>query len=179
MTELIVNLIALAVIVGIFVNVLPFLTKRKSEKPSASEDVIYSSHEMLMSPAEAQTFRVLHKMLAQRGYICPKVRISDLVKVSAPGNASARMRAFSSISQKHVDFAIMTVSGKIIMAIEVDDASHDRPKVQARDALVNMVFDKAGIPLIRVKPGHAHLDENLKSAINRHCPAPKLQKQVA
>lgn len=123
-----------------------------SDQSLLDENVSYDRRETLLSMPEYRVFHHLSKVLVGRAHICPKVRISDLIKVSAPGNYRAYSKAFGSISQKHVDFAIMRPDAEIAFAVEVDDASHRAPKQINRDLLVNAVFEKAGVPLIRGTP---------------------------
>lgn len=59
------------------------------------------------------------------------------------GNCSA------SVSQWHCDVVITDRAGRIIVAVELDDRSHQAPKRQRRDLLLEEVLKQAGIPLLR------------------------------
>jgi very-short-patch-repair endonuclease len=77
------------------------------------------------------------------------VRIADLIAVTS-SNRSARAKVFWSIAAKHVDFVLAdheTLRPRI--AIELDDSSHRRADRQERDALVNEIFRRAELPLLR------------------------------
>ena len=131
--------------------------------------VDYTSRDRLMTPAEAQAFRLLYRKLRGVGYLCPKVRIADLISVQTPDAPKQRLRELSKLSQKHVDFAVMSIKGDILCAVEVDDPSHRTPKTINRDQFVNSVFDAANIPLFRGDlselDAHEGLDEFIKDQL--------------
>lgn len=126
---------------------------------------VYTSRKTLLTKAETQAFRMLHRKLQGTGYLCPKVRISDLISVQTPDAPRQRLKALSKLSQKHVDFAVMSASGSILFAIEVDDASHRAPKTMKRDQFVNDVFRQAGIPLFRGDLGELETHTELAKMI--------------
>ncbi|MDJ0920021.1 MAG: DUF2726 domain-containing protein [Henriciella sp.] len=128
---------------------------------AAAPVATYQGKTSLMTRAELAAFRDLYRLLRRQAYICPMVRIADLIEVEAGGDRSAWQSAFNKISAKHVDFAIINLAGDILFAVEVDDASHDRADRKTRDALVDQVFAEAGIPLVRVKPGDVSASEPL------------------
>jgi len=76
-----------------------------------------------------------------------KVRLADVVTCRmSPG----RHGPFASISQKHLDFVLCDPKTlRIILAIELDDRSHDAEDRQKRDRFVDEVLDRAGVTLIR------------------------------
>ncbi|EBP7219096.1 DUF2726 domain-containing protein, partial [Salmonella enterica] len=56
---------------------------------------------------------------------------------------------FRLVSQWHCDVVITDRTGRIIVAVELDDRSHQAPKRQRRDLLLEEVLKQAGIPLLR------------------------------
>jgi hypothetical protein len=79
--------------------------------------------------------------------VCPKVNLGDIFFVPRPDqNQAARNR----ISSKHVDFLLCDcLTMKPRYGIELDDSSHAARSRQTRDSLVNLVFEAAGLPLLR------------------------------
>lgn len=134
--------------------------------------VQFVSSRTLLSAAERAAFTDLVKALARRGYVCPKVRIADLITVRSK-NRSLWRTAFNRIACKHVDFAVMSLKGDILFAVEIDDQSHERADRKRRDRLVNHVFEAAGIPLVRAAPGELSRSEALAAIIERCWPAPR------
>lgn len=144
---------------------------------SGSRDVQFVSSRRLLSPAERASFIDLVKALAKRGYVCPKVRIADLITVRSK-NRSAWRTAFNRIACKHVDFAVMSKDGDILFAVEIDDRSHRRADRKKRDRLVNQVFAEAGMPLVRAAPGKLHASEQLTAVIERFWPQAQLREEA-
>ena len=60
----------------------------------------------LLSPGEKSFFDALSKSIYTGLYVCPKVRIADLVEVELPKEDKDFWPKFNKISQKHVDFVI-------------------------------------------------------------------------
>lgn len=135
------------------------------QKPDV--EVNYSVRPSLFSNAEAAVLAHLRKEVGRFGHVSACVRISDVIKVSADGDWSAQRRAFNALSMKHVDFVVTTARGRMLFAVEVDDSSHRDPKTQARDALVNDVFAKAGLPLIRFAPGEERSHQKLAAQLSK------------
>ena len=111
-----------------------------------------------MTPPEIAAFRQLVKALGGSAHVAPKVRIADILKVRSSGNRKIDAPAFNRISQKHVDFLIISYSGDILFAVEIDDKSHERSDRKKRDEFVNAAFQSARVELYRAAPGK--LSEN-------------------
>lgn len=80
----------------------------------------------------------------------PWVRIADLLRVK-PGEAK-RQTWQNRINAKHIDFVLCDPSSlEPVMAIEVDDRSHQRADRRRRDEFVNDAFHAANLPLLRVR----------------------------
>ena len=76
-----------------------------------------------------------------------KLRLADIVGV-APGQENY-MSYFNRIKAKHTDFVICDPETmEVILAIELDDPSHEREERIERDAFVDKVYEAAGIPLL-------------------------------
>jgi very-short-patch-repair endonuclease len=108
----------------------------------------YKLRDDFLSPAEANLFRLLREVTADWALICPKVRLADLVY--AP-RQEHRQAAFNRVSRKHLDFVLCdAVTLRPAVAIELDDRSHERPDRRERDAFVDDVLARAGLPLVRI-----------------------------
>ncbi len=100
-----------------------------------------------MSPAELSFFHVLHRAVAGRALIFPKVRLGDLIY--AP-KQEQQYAALQRINRKHVDFVLCDPKTlQPVAAIELDDRSHRREDRINRDAFVESVFTGIGLPLLR------------------------------
>ena len=123
----------------------------------------YRRRDDFLSAAELSFYRVLITVTAGRATVCPKVNLSDVFFVVDPKiNQAHRNR----IDRKHVDFLLCDLATlKPIGAIELDDASHQRPDRQRRDQLVDDVFAAAGLPLVRVPARFAYDTAELSATI--------------
>ncbi|EMW27191.1 hypothetical protein EC2726950_5040 [Escherichia coli 2726950] len=83
--------------------------------------------------------------------LCPQVRVADIVRVAPDRKPGSRewWQLFRLVSQWHCDVVITDRAGRIIAAVELDDRSHQAPKRQRRDLLLEEVLRQAGIPLLR------------------------------
>jgi hypothetical protein len=108
----------------------------------------YRLRDDFLSPAELAFYRVLATTVAGRAAILTKVNLADIFFVARPNeNVGYRNR----ISGKHVDFLLCDANDlRPRVGIELDDASHQRPRRQDRDRFVDQVFEVAGLPLVRV-----------------------------
>ena len=64
---------------------------------------------------------------------------------------SAWQSAFNRIKAKHVDFVLCDPeSMRAICIIELDDASHSRGGRSKRDAMMDSIYEAAGLPILHV-----------------------------
>jgi hypothetical protein len=124
------------------------LSHRALRSAGQVEGLPYRMRDDFLSPAEHSFYLVLRQMMGEYFTVCPKVNLVDLFYVAQPHvNFAARAR----IDRKHVDFLICdprTMQPRF--AIELDDASHRRKDRAERDKLVDHVFARAGLPLLRI-----------------------------
>lgn len=90
----------------------------------------------------------------------PQELVSEVVEAGKPAPESVKVvlfmqssrewwQLFRLVSQWHCDVVITDRTGRIIVAVELDDRSHQAPKRQRRDLLLEEVLKQAGIPLLR------------------------------
>jgi hypothetical protein len=146
---------------------LGLLLKVLGLTPSASESGAksfpYRLRDDFLSPAESSFYHILLTLAGERLTVCPKVSLNDLFFVSRPDqNLGARNR----ISSKHVDFLLCeSRSMQPRVGIELDDSSHAREDRQTRDALVEKVFEAAGLPLLRFPVQRAYTVSDIASRL--------------
>ncbi len=142
--------------------------RRTTTRPVEEPEIFpYLVRDDFFSSAEASFYRVLKTMLAERLLICPKVSLAEIFYVSRPNENAAY---YNKINRKHVDFLLCDPATlKPRLAIELDDASHQRADRMERDDFVDEVFSTAGLPLVRVPVQAAYntaeLAELLKAAL--------------
>jgi predicted RNA-binding Zn-ribbon protein involved in translation (DUF1610 family) len=119
-----------------------------------------------LSPAEASFYQVLRAAVGDRGSVFAKVNLADLFFVSTGDHRQNRALA-NRVDRKHVDYLVCDLKTvRPLVALELDDQSHNRADRKTRDELVAGVFSAAGLPLLRVpvKTGYAPLE--IQSLLN-------------
>src|SRR6266576_5431038 len=118
----------------------------RSVEPKVSVSVV----ESLLTPAEQLFYRSLDLAIAGRLQILCKVRLADLFQVASK-DTKERHRLFRKIAAKHIDF-LLVEPGKLqpVIAIELDDASHNRADRTQRDRFLDELSGIVDFPLLRV-----------------------------
>jgi hypothetical protein len=126
----------------------------------------YERRGRLITKAELRFLRTLEICVQDRWRIFAMVRIADILQVSA--NVKARQSWQNKINCKHIDFVLCDVEDlRVVLAIELDDSSHNRADRQERDHFVNEAFLSAGLPLIRVPLQNTYDMKALKELIEQ------------
>lgn len=127
----------------------------RGESEQASPDSAatwpYVRRNSFFTRSEAAFFHAVHKVVPGDHLIFPKVRLSDLVEITASGRD--QMSAFGRVSQKHVDFVLCDASFRPYVVVEIDGASHRRQRQQVADETKDKVLEIAGLPMLRFEVG--------------------------
>ncbi len=84
-------------------------------------------------------------------HVLSKIRLEDIIHVKNGLNKSMSYSARGRIKSRHIDFALANPDNlDIILAIELDDNSHNNQKAFESDTFKNQLFNAVGLPLIRV-----------------------------
>ena len=139
--------------------------QRKSSSGRGQEELPYALRSWLMSKAERSFFGVLEQATDQsKYYIFPQVSLASLVYVEK--DTGAYQTWHNKIDRKSVDFVLFdrsTISP--VLAIELDDSSHEREDRQERDIFVDSVLAKVGLPLLHVKAQTGYNLQQVSDAI--------------
>ena len=105
------------------------------------------SRKAVMTPTERDFFQKLYAAEKTYYWVFAKVSLHDVVK-------NNEYAGWSKIAQKHVDFVLCDPrDASVVLAIELDDWTHNKTNAQKRDAQKNDVLESAGVPLLHVKVG--------------------------
>jgi hypothetical protein len=142
--------------------VLVFILNDKTRWIKKIKTYRYTKKEFLMTRAEHEFFDILVSIISNnfnnQYYIFPQVHISEFLEHKIKGQSWKG--AFSHINGKSVDFVLCDKNYiKPILAIELDDRTHDRPDRVDRDEEVERVLKEAHLPLLRF-PSRSKFDEN-------------------
>ncbi len=123
--------------------------------------------QLLLLAAERSFYEILRRL--NPGYtVFAKVRLADLVRVRASGREF--WEKFKSINGKHVDFVVCDEQLVPLVAIELDDLSHDGAKRIRRDRFVDSVFESAALPILHVRAKRACVLEEIRQLLAPHLP---------
>ncbi|MBN1874237.1 MAG: DUF2726 domain-containing protein [Anaerolineae bacterium] len=149
---------------------LSFIRKLFGPGLQKSETLPYRLRDRFLSPAEISFYHVLNSIVLGQAVICPKVRMIDVLYIS---NRRDNFSYVGKISQKHIDFLICdSGSMKPILAIELDDSSHQRPDRAKRDAFVDRAFDTARLPLIHIPARRSYNTDELANLVRPYINVP-------
>ncbi|EDO5887614.1 DUF2726 domain-containing protein [Salmonella enterica] len=131
--------------------------REKGIRPGSTELLLcrrpsFVSAGRLMTEREQRFLRRLDSVTDTRRWrLCPQVRVADIVRVAPDRKSGSRewWQLFRLVSQWHCDVVITDRTGRIVAAVELDDRSHQAPKRQRRDLLLEEVLRQARIPLLR------------------------------
>jgi hypothetical protein len=119
------------------------------------------------SAAERSFYEVLQRVVGEQVHLFAKVRLADVVYV-ARGTESWQTH-FNRIQSKHIDFLLCDRQQIApLLAIELDDSSHDAEARQSRDQVVDAVCEAAGLPIIRIAAQRAYMPESLRTILEPH-----------
>lgn len=109
---------------------------------------LYTRRHYMMSMRERSFYKRLHHVFGKYYLIFPQIHLNDLL--SHDHVRQNWQGALSTIQRKSVDYVICSTDFKILLAIELDDITHQNPDRQERDRMVNYIFQKANLPILRI-----------------------------
>ena len=136
--------IVLGIVAAIFILAIIFqFFKRPRER--------YIKVESLFSPAELKFYKILEEVIEDYK-IFGKVRVADVIKVDKDKAKGNYLKYFNKIAKKHVDFLLCDPESlEPVVAIELDDSSHESAERAERDTFMDKAFKMAQLPLLRFK----------------------------
>jgi Protein of unknown function (DUF2726) len=112
--------------------------------------VYIGSVSSLLTPAERLFAETLEMVVAGKWRISYKVRVADILEVSSV-DSHERQRLFRRLAGKHIDFLLTCPDTfEPIVAVELDDSSHERAERKERDQFLDELFEIARLPLVRI-----------------------------
>lgn len=140
------------VIIGIIIKILSSQLNKKSSPYH------YSRKQYFMTRAEHEFYVALKTAVGNDYTIFAQVHLPTIVEHKVKGqNWNA---ALNSINRKSVDFVLCDNSYlSPVLAIELDDKSHEREDRKERDIVVESILEEADLPLLRIE-NHESFDPN-------------------
>jgi hypothetical protein len=129
--------------IGLIISIIVVLVLLKRKKPYP-----YFARGALLTAAELKFYHVLKPVTAQQYDISCKVRLGDIINCT---DYYWHKGYGPKISSKHIDFVLYDPNtSEIILCIELDDKSHNRPDRIKRDKFVNNALSAANVPILHV-----------------------------
>lgn len=126
----------------------------RPEKP-ALDFTVYRKADSLATKGELAFYSVLQAAVDDKVLICPKVRLLDVISAHRTENWQSYNNR---LMQKHIDFVLCeSQTLRPLLAIELDDRTHQRKDRQERDEFINQVYQAAQLPVLHVK-AEAHYE---------------------
>lgn len=154
------------VVLFVIVLVLKFFTENISKKKESKKKPVYkySRKEFLISRAEHEFFYILVEVLGGQYYVFTQVHLPTILDHKVVGQNWKG--AFSHINGKSVDFVICDKAYiKPLLAIELDDRSHEREDRIERDSVVEQMLKDANMPLLRFLNNGFFIKEEIRKQI--------------
>jgi hypothetical protein len=166
----------ITILAVVFVVIIGLTIASKLKGRSASSNFPkdhYYLRPSVVSPAERSFLGVLQTLNYEGIIILTKVRIADVVGIRKGLEARDRQAALNRVVSKHVDFLLVQESdARPVVAIELDDSTHDRPDRSDRDSFVDQVFHSVGLPLLHIKASASYNPRDIHAAIEGALPKP-------
>lgn len=132
-----------------------------------TQNPTYAKKASVMTAREATFFATLQSICNGYFYIIPQAHLSLFLSEKIVGQDWKQ--AFMHINSKSVDFLVCKRSDHSpVVAIELDDSTHDSNTRQRRDQWVNNALQSAGIPLFRTRQADIspeELRDNLRTLL--------------
>jgi hypothetical protein len=145
---LIFALIMLGVVLVIAKMAGPYLNSGKAGTENVKDvGSIKFFNKKLLTPTEISFFSTLIQATPGK-YVFVQVALSQLVGVPS---GPEKLASFNRISRMSIDFVVCDEKLNTLVAIELDDPTHDRPSSAEKDLKKDTVLATAGIRLIRIR----------------------------
>ena len=152
------------VVVSILFFVLSLFNKGKRNPSSTINFNNYHLKESLLTKNEMEFYETLKIVVKEDFIIFSKVRLSDIFSTDRGKEFQA---ALNRINSRHIDFLLChKFTLKPVVAIELDDKSHERSDRIKRDEFVNQLVESAGLPLLRYPSKSRYTANDVGSKLN-------------
>lgn len=138
-------------------------------QPPKADRLPYSRKNYFFSAAERSFYEVLKRLLPADFTVFAKVRLADLVYVSK--GTGSRQSHFNRINRKHIDFVLCNRDLAPLVAIELDDASHDEDEREERDEFVDAVLAAAALPIVHIRARRGYALDDIRRVLHPYLPA--------
>jgi very-short-patch-repair endonuclease len=149
----------------LLVVVLKVILIKVGRKNHASDVVYqYKKKDFLLTKSERDFFNTLVAALGEQYYVFPQLHLPTFLEHKMLGQKW--IAAFRHIDEKSVDYIICDrYNIKPILAVELDDISHNKVSREVRDKEVERILKTAGLPLLRFASPNNLSKEEINSQV--------------
>ncbi len=143
-------LAAILIFLGLlFKNAEKWINSLKSKKNQQIDLTCYRQKNYLLTKAEKSHFHFLNSIIPNNYLLLTQINLDKLVYIKNSGDKYFALR--NKINRKSIDFLVVTKNHlHPVLAIELDDSSHQKSSRRKRDQFVNRLFEKINLPLLRI-----------------------------
>ena len=161
---MIILVIVIVLVVVIFIILKKYFPEVNFEEKKNKPSYNYKRKDFLMTRAEHEFFDILVEVAGNQYYVFPQIHLSTILDNKVVGQNWRG--AFHHIDEKSVDFVICDKAYiKPILAIELDDKTHEREDRKGRDGEVERILKESGLSLLRFGNNGSFNKEEIKSII--------------
>ncbi len=147
--------VILGIVFGIYLLKRLFRNKNLNTYTVIDSDQIrlpYRRKDYLLSIAERNFYEVLNKISEENNFLLfAKVRLEDLLWLPSGLSWSERLSFRGRIKSRHIDFVICDRENiRPLLAVELDDSSHEREDRKERDENIDHILHDAGLPILHI-----------------------------
>lgn len=140
------------VVIVIVAGIVAVFTEGGLQIPKGKKKLVYNytAKKYFLTKSERDFYNMLGQAVGGDYRIFAQVHLSSILDEKVKGQDWRAARA--SINRKSVDYLLCEKNYlSPVLAIELDDPSHDRPDRIVRDELVEAVLARVGLPLLRFR----------------------------
>lgn len=165
--QIIIYIASAIIFFALFFSLRGLINNKKRQLASEVEGRYHST--ALLTPTEAAFFPVIYDIANDCGlFLFCKVRLADVAKTAPAENYNTYMKYFGKVKSKHLDFVLCNSEFIPIVAVELDDASHENKPNRENDMLKDAVLESIDLPLIRVPVASRYDRRRLERSIMSH-----------
>lgn len=155
----------------IFIFLIAIIATIASPSKTQSTEHKYEKRAFL-SKNELNFYKALIQTTAAKDYlILIKVNLADIIHPIK--GSKNRQASLNKIDKKHIDFVLCSKTNlQPVLAIELDDSSHDRQDRKDRDEFVDQALESAGLKILHIRNAN-----QLESEINKKLSTQKPSKK--
>jgi len=156
----------LVALVFVIVFVLKTFLGSKTTQQAEHEALPYALRKSLLTNAERSFFGVLEEVASHARYhVFTQIPLGSLVYVERGTGSYQSYR--NRVDRKTLDFVLASKDTLApVLAVELDDSTREREDRRERDAFVDEVLAKAGLPLMHVRARAAYDPKSLAQDIS-------------